>query len=268
MDNKNITIKPKSQFGFIDEVGLSAGDKTQPFMALGLLRVADTSEIHSRLYKLHYSYSAHNLTERKKLINSLTRDPKALKFHELNQLFLINRHHEFKYDSLGFPNLHKYKEIVDIIFDYPIEFECIVVDKSGEDFDLDKYGTYWHAYCKFLQLLIQDRNEDIPLIPILDFLHKPNDEMEIVTILNQLDNVVNAIQADSKCHVLLQISDLLLGAVIFEKKLEAGIYPVESNKVKARKEFNAYLKAKLNTNSLTKGLISSPIHFGVWDFRQ
>lgn len=92
--------------------------------------------------------------------------------------------------------------------------------------------------------------------------------MEIVSILNNLDNVANAIQADSKCHILLQISDMLLGAVIFEKKLEAGIYTTESNKVKARKEFNKYLKAKLNTNCLTKSIISSPLHFGVWDFKQ
>jgi Protein of unknown function (DUF3800) len=259
MTNNPTPIKAKTtpQFAFIDEVGLSAGDKMQPFMALGLLKIQDTSQIHSRLYKLHYSYSAHNLTERKKLINSLTQDPKALKFHELNSLFLLNRHHEFKYDSLGFPNLHKYKEVVDIVLDHPIEFDCIVVDKSGEDFDLEKYGTYWHAYCKYLQILITENKDNNNVIPILDFLHKPNDQLEIVEILNKLDNVVNAIQADSKCHILLQISDLFLGAVVFELKHKMGLFPIESNKVKARIEFGNYLCDKLGVNDLSDNFIKS-----------
>ena len=254
---KLIKTNNKAQFAFVDEVGLSAGDKLQPFMALGLLKVNDTSEIHSRLYKLHYSYSAHNLTERKKLINSITQEAKALKFHELNNLFLLNRHHEFKYDSLGFPNLHKYKEVVDIVLDYPIEFGCIVVNKSGEDFDLDKYGTYWHAYCKYLQILIEENTNGQNLIAILDFLHKPNDEQEIVEILNKLNNVVNAIQADSKCHILLQISDLFLGAVIFELKYKMGLFPTKSNKVKARKDFGEYLCQKLGISNLSDNFVDN-----------
>ena len=144
----------KTQFGFIDEVGLSVGDKLQPFMAIGLLKIQDTSEIQNRLYKLHYSYSAHNLTERKKLINSMSDEPRALKRHELNHLFLTNRHHEFKYENLGFPNLHKYKEVLDIVFNYRFEFDCIIVDKSAIDFDESLHGTCWNTYCKIVPKLI------------------------------------------------------------------------------------------------------------------
>jgi hypothetical protein len=43
-------------FGFIDEVGLSVGDISQPFMAIGLLLIKNTSKIQGELFKFHYSY--------------------------------------------------------------------------------------------------------------------------------------------------------------------------------------------------------------------
>jgi Protein of unknown function (DUF3800) len=257
-----------SKFGFIDEVGLSVGDKSQPFMAIGMLSIADTSELCGQLYKLHYSYHAFNLTERKKLVQEITKTSKSLKFHELNNLFLKNRHHEFKYEALGFPNLDKYKEVVDLLIKYDFAFDSIIVDKASEDFDISKYGTYWHGYSKFVKLLIENTTPpNTTIIPILDFLHKPNNEIEIVTQLNNLDCVENSLQADSKCFLLLQITDLLLGAVVFEKKYEMGLFPVESNKIKARKIFNNYLKEKLNLNSLTNGTTNKPRHFNIWNFK-
>jgi hypothetical protein len=39
-------MKIKTKFTFIDEIGLSAGDKSQPFMAIGMVLAEDTSALH------------------------------------------------------------------------------------------------------------------------------------------------------------------------------------------------------------------------------
>lgn len=235
-------------------------------MAIGLLLVKDTSRIQTELFKFHYSYHAFNLTERKKLINSLTDNPKILKNHELNNLFIKSRHHEFKFDALGFPNLEKYKQFLDIILDYPLEFHCVIVDKKSSDFDLVKYGSYWHAYTKFTKLLISQNTSAKHVIPILDFLHKPNNETEIAQELNKLDNVLNCLQADSKNLPLLQAADIFLGSVVFEKKKELGLYQ-NSNKVKAKTEFTSYLMQKLNRESLTSGRNDGTFCINIWNFK-
>jgi hypothetical protein len=256
-------------FCFVDEVGLQISDPSQPYMAIGMLKVKDIAKFNTDLYKFHYSYSAFNLTERKKLINSLVDNPKSLKRHELNNLFLNNRHHEFKYDCIGFPNLEKYTQLIDLILGFDFEFHCIIVDKIQPDFDIEKYGTYWHAYSKFLSLLIKYCCEEEKVVPIVDFLHKPNHEEEIVSILCRLPNVINAIQADSKSFPLLQITDLLMGAIIFEKKKSVGLFPDLSNKVRARNEFENYLKSKFNISCLHDGSGSknSLKKFNIWNFK-
>jgi hypothetical protein len=196
-------------------------------------------------------------------------EARALKRHELNQLFLNSRHHEFKYDAIGFPNLYKYKELIDLIMDFQFEFHCILVDKFSEDFDLEEYGSFWQAYSKFLCLLLKNTCSDGPVIPVLDFLHKSNSDEDIENILNRLDSVVGSIQADSKSFPLLQICDIFLGAVVFAKKREYGLFPNLSNKVRARNEFENYLKKSLSISSLTenRGTKNSVKKFNVWNFK-
>jgi hypothetical protein len=95
---------------------------------------------------------------------------------------------------------------------------------------------------------------------VLDYLHKPNDSVNIVDLLLPNSKVLNAIQTDSQSHILLQMSDLLLGALIFNLKYERGMFG-NSNKVRARLEFQTILQSyfdkyskshELNVIDLTK----------------
>jgi hypothetical protein len=182
--------------------------------------------------------------------------------HELNSLFLNNRHHEFKFENLGYPNLAKYKLLVDLVFNYDISFYGVIVDKTSPDFNIEKYGNYWHAYTKYLKLLLSQPDEDYHLINILDFLHKPNSKEEVVDAINTLENVVNSIQLDSKNTPLLQIADLLLGAAVFSKKIKIGIVG-QSNKTKARIEFCSYLNSKIiKKQTINKLSFVEIINFG------
>lgn len=257
-------------FCFIDEVGLNVGDPTQPFMAIGLLLIENDNLLNDRLHQLHYGFGGDNLVSRRQLIKSLIENSKSLKIHELNNIFLPSRHTEFKFENLGYPNLNKYKQIVNLVFTYKVQFHCIIVDKKRNDFDIEKYGSYWHAYTKFTKLLIKrtmEHYKKIQIIPILDYLHHPKSQDSITKSLNQSDFVVNSLQADSKCHLLLQVVDILLGAVIFEKKKELGIIQTNSKKSLCRSEFTNYLCQKLGREQITSGSTFKPTVFNIWDFK-
>lgn len=256
-------------FGFIDEVGLSAGDPQQPFMALGLLKLHNTSGINTELYKLLYGFTSYNIQQRRSLIRLLSDSSASLNISQLNNIFLPSRHHEFKYDSLGFPNISKYKEIIDLLMKYDFEFHCIVIDKQSEDFDREKYGTYWHAYCKFLSLLIKNTCENDKLLAVVDYLHKPESGQKIEDFLADLTCVTGVLQADSRSFPLLQITDILLGSIVFEKKKERGIYIRRSNKVKVREEFNQYLCTQLGIESLSKNQLAKckVKKINLWEFK-
>lgn len=231
-------------FGFVDEVGLSSGDKNeQPYLAIGLLQIEDTGQIQDELYKLHYSYSDHNLTTRKELISQLATKPRIVSFNELNSMFMITRHHEFKFDNLNHTNLHKYTEILDIIFKYKFKFSCIIVDKASKEFEGNESQRYWYGYSKYLSKLIDESVKD-KCIVILDFLHKPKDEVNIVKLLRSNKKVCNSIQTDSKSQLLLQVSDILLGVTIFKLKHSMSMFE-PSAKIEARLEFVNSLEARL-----------------------
>jgi hypothetical protein len=246
-------------FGFIDETGLGSGDMNeQPFLAIGLLQIEDTGQIQDELYKLHYSYSDHNLTTRKELITELTKKPRKVGFNELNSMFMISRHHEFKFDNLNQTNLDKYLDLIKIIFDYKFKFSCIIVDKSSKDFKSDSNQRYWYGYNKYLNELI-DKSVDDKCIVILDFLHKPKDEINIVELLHANPKVVNSMQTDSKSQLLLQISDILLGATLFE--IKQGILKFEdSPKIQARNQFVKAIKGYFRKNKINTSIkiIKSP----------
>lgn len=256
-------------FGFIDEVGLNVGDISQPFMAIGLFVTEKSNLLNEQLHDLHYGFNGFNLDKRKQLIQSLIEKPQSLKMHELNNLFLPSRHHEFKFDNLGYPTLDKYKQLLDIIFAYKIQFHCIIIDKNNPDFDRDKYKDYWHAYTKFTSLLIKRTTEyyKTDLTVILDYLNRPKGQIQICNTLNQIPRVMNSLQADSKSFLLLQVTDLLLGAVVFEKKKTLGIIQEDSAKSRCRTQFTKYLCEKLNRDQIIIGTTFAPIVFNVWDFR-
>ena len=237
-------LNKKSKFAFIDETGLGSIDPTQPYLAAGALIINDTSSIINEMYKLNYAFTEHNLTLRRELINSLVENPKALNREELNSIFLTTRHHEFKFENINPNNLEKYIELIDILFNYDFRFVALLKDKI----QIENTDS-WSNYCDLIVELVGSCGPS-KLIPVLDFAHKPADKQDIVKLLNVSKQVVNAMQSDSKSQILLQVTDLLLGSVLFEIKYKLGHFPNLTQKVKARKDFIKYLAYKFRSKKL------------------
>ncbi len=241
-------------FAFVDEVGFS-DDPSQPFIAIGLLKVLKPDILLEDLHKHHFDYSSQNKEKRREIIDGLLTNPKALNMDEYNSIFLSTRHHEFKFENITFPSLERYKELVTILINYPMEFTCLVVDKSRHP--LSQFDHFWQAYSYYLGCTLERiNNPDEKLIVIADWVNRPKENSNsLLDHIKPLPNVANVLQADSQSFLLLQMCDLLMGTIIFEKKHEAGIF-VESNKLKARLEFVEHFREKLKqTGNIKMGVI-------------
>ena len=99
-------------FGFMDETGVLANDPTQPYFALGLLRLNDTSKL---LQKITTIKARH-----KGIINSINKDNnfniQELKFNSLSQ---------GKY-------IQMYKDIVKACLDYEHFYFSTIIHFRGQ----------------------------------------------------------------------------------------------------------------------------------------
>ncbi|KKP60045.1 MAG: hypothetical protein UR54_C0021G0006 [Candidatus Roizmanbacteria bacterium GW2011_GWA2_34_18] len=264
-------------FSFIDESGvLDESKNTQPFFAVGFLRILDTSIVNDELIKKHYDYFSIQKEKRRNLLKDLKENPKILNTEELNLLFISTRHSEYKFTNINFTNLEKYKSIIDTALKFPLYFSALVIDKTDPLFNPTIYRNYWHAYIKYTKLLCgHNCNKDDRLCVIADYMNKPNNSNDIFEKeINSLPNVFNTLRAHSETFILLQICDLLLGSVLFEWRAKKGLMK-NSNRAKAKKEFVDYLINKLDISKYKKDKFPlaqsltchSPIYFSVWPLK-
>lgn len=125
---------------------------------------------------------------------------------------------EVKWNNVSPSKLDFYLQIIDLFFQNPVQFRCIVVDSKRVDIhnyhdDDNELGFYKFYY----QMLIHWLNEREDYWIYLDYKKNklPNRLHTLKNILNNSTfSVVKSVQAiDSKQSVLIQMADLLIGAV-------------------------------------------------------
>lgn len=264
-------------FAFIDESGvLDELKKVQPYFAVGFLRVGDTSIISEKLTQRHYDYFSIQKERRRNMMRELKENPKILSQEDLNLLLVSTRHYEYKFTSVTYTTLERYKSFLDTAFEFPLHFCALVIDKTDPLFDSAIYKNYWSAYIKYAKLLAQNNcGEENKLCIIADYMNRPSEsDVYFENELNQLPNVFNTLRAHSETFTLLQICDLMLGSVVFQWREKNG-FVRDSNRARAKKEFVKYLVSKLvipaNKRSdypLAQTITChSPIYFSVWPLR-
>jgi hypothetical protein len=231
------TDKGKTKFLFIDESGVLARDPAQPYFALGLLKIADTSQIYERLIDLR------------------ARATSAIQTKGLRRVF------EFKFNMVKGGNLHFYKELVDLFFEYPnLQFCCFAIDKRHPKFDLSKhFASHWDAYINFSKLQVRRNcDPDESVVIIADYISKPSASKRYYQReLSKLKRVDNAVLIESNASLFIQLVDVLTGCVIGDLK------GVRGNK----RILCDYLKSRCSIGSWGKNItLSSPNIFSVWHF--
>lgn len=186
---------------------------------------------------------------------------KCLRPHKLASFVqrLRDKNHfydEIKWKKVNAKNLSIMKSLIDAFFaTQNTSFYCIVLHKNNMDFEKYFNNDFFKAYQSFTTLLLKKSiHEDEMVSIIADYYSTPNkDEFEAkvrnyVNDHNQRMCVHSVVRIHSKGSDLIQIADLLMGAVNYEFKLKNKLIDAPS---KGKIELLDYLKTTIKVDDLT-----------------
>lgn len=202
IDTKDLKLSDYNQiwtkFCFLDETG-SLNDVNDPFFTVGILKLSQPYYLAS---KIDY--------ERRKR----------------------NFHDEMKFNKLSKNNLEFSKFIIDAVFDTrSVNFYSYSVDKDGDYFKREFGGDSWQAYEKLTIRLLKDAvlSDREILILVADYVPAPSHIRYEVNVKKEINNLSGRLalagvcRFDSRSNNLLQVVDLLVGAISYDLKLASGI---------------------------------------------
>jgi len=219
-DYKDIWTK----FCFLDESG-SLNDPKDPFFTVGFIKCSQPYFINS---KLTYERVKRN-------------------FHD-----------EIKFNKLSNKNFDFAKLALDSLFSTrSISFSSYTLDKHGEYFNREFGGDPWRAYEDISGRVLKSAipsNEII--IVIADFVQTPDYVRFEVNVKRKINEafqrlaVAGVCRFNSKSNDLLQLADLIVGAINYDLKLTTKVI-TSGDKYKRR--FVEYLKSNLGIQSFMGG---------------
>lgn len=201
-NNQNLTLANYKEiwtrFCFLDESG-SLNDIKDPFFTVGFIRCSQPYYINSRI-----------IYERKKL----------------------NFYDEMKFNRLSRKNLDFAKLALDTFFSTQnLYFSSYSLDKQGEYFNREFGGNPWKAYedisIRVLKSAATTANEI--LIVIADYVSAPDYVRFEVNVKRKINDdlkrlaIAGVCRFDSRSNDLLQLADLMIGAINYDLKLSTGV---------------------------------------------
>jgi len=219
-----------SKFCFLDESG-SLCDGSNPFFTLGVIKCSQPYYLYS---KLQY--------ERIKL-----------GFYD-----------EMKFNKISHKNISFLKFALDSFLDTrSINFYSYTLDKSGPYFKAQFNSDQWRAYEEIsIRLLMEgvlggDQNNDNNEIIILiaDHITTPKSVKYEVIVKDKINKqkarlaVAGVCRFDSKGNDLLQVVDLIIGAINYDLKLNFKLVSGDKHKI----QFLDYIKKQLGVSSFMDG---------------
>lgn len=212
-----------TKFCFLDETGTLSNQKDQYF-TIGILKMSQPYYLQSRLFY-----------ERSKI-----------RFYD-----------EIKFNKLSKNNISFARTAIDALFETrSISFYSYSISTKS-DYYLKRFDENpWAAYEQItLKLLDAALSEQEIIILIADHVTTPKDirfEVEVKKNFNQKKKriaLAGVCRFDSKSNDLLQLVDLLIGAITYDIKFTKNL--VDGSKYKL--EIVDYLKNKLGTSSFVTG---------------
>ena len=212
-----------TKFCFLDETGTLSDQKDQYF-TVGILKMSQPYYLQSKLF-----------FERSKI-----------RFYD-----------EVKFNKLSKNNVNFAKTAIDALFETrSISFYSYSISTKS-DYYLKRFDQNpWLAYEQItLKLLDAALSQQEIVILLADYVTTPKDirfEVEVKKKFNQYKErlaLAGVCRFDSKSNDLLQLVDLLIGAVTYDIKFSKKL--VDGSKYKL--DIVNYLKGNLGTDSLTKG---------------
>ena len=193
-------------FGFIDETGILQDVDNQPYFALGLLRLKNTSDL---LQKIMSIKARHN----------------GIFQNDINLQGNIDKGQNFNISELKFNKLKTkrylqlYMDIISACLEYDhFYFSARVVNKKKLLTNQQSIDT-WKLQLKLSKFHIKAHCKDSNKIAIIaDYLNRPQDKPSFEHSINQLPQVFNSCMLESDTSIFIQIVDILIGAVVYRYK--------------------------------------------------
>ncbi|MEK7564801.1 MAG: DUF3800 domain-containing protein [Patescibacteria group bacterium] len=212
-----------TKFCFLDETGALSGQKDQYF-TVGILKMSQPYYLQSRLFY-----------ERSKT-----------KFYD-----------EIKFNKLSKNNISFAKIAIDALFETrSVSFYSYSISTKSDyylkSFDVDSWSAYEQITLKLLDVALSQQEI---IVLIADYVTTPKNtrfEVEVKKNFNKNKKrlaLAGVCRFDSKSNDLLQLVDLIIGAITYDIKFKKKM--VIGSKYKL--EIVDYLKAKLGTGSFIRG---------------
>ena len=189
---------------------------------------------------------------------------KVLRPHKLNNFIKHIRDKNHFYDEIKWKKVSKRNiEIMKIIINkffstHNTNFYCIVLPKDEMNFEKYFNNDFFKAYKSFSVILLKNCIKKDEIVSVIaDHYPAPKkDEFEAktrnyVNDHNKALSIHSIVRIHSKGSNLVQLADLLMGAVNYEFKIKNNLIK-HPNKEKVN--LLDYLKNKLNTNDLSSGI--------------
>ena len=198
--------KIRTPFVFFDETG-SLNDRINRFFCLGMVKCMQPFYLDSRIREVRQKYQFYD---------------------------------EIKWNTLSKAKVAVIKEIVEAVFETPgIYFSCIVINKDNIKFEEDFDSNPYKAYEDFTEILLKSSIEENEILTVLaDFVTTPKNIRFEVDVKHNLNESLNRLaiggihRVDSKGINIIQIVDLLIGAVVYCFKKDLKLVSGDKNKMK------------------------------------
>jgi len=225
----------RTPFCFFDETG-NLNDKANRYFAMGMLKC-------SQPYYLDYEVQRLRQKE---------------KFYD-----------EIKFNKISRKNIKFALKVLDLVFVIPgLKFSFFVINKDDVNFQTEFKNDLWLAYEVFAEkLLIGNISPREIIIVLADYVTTPPKVKFEVNVKHSVNNhfkrlaIAGVCRVDSKGVNLIQIVDLVLGAVVYDYKLTNKLASGDKHKIKLLNEF----KKKLKIKSFVGGFRNSG--FNLYEYR-
>ncbi len=212
-----------TKFCFLDETG-TLNDQKDQYFTVGILKMSQPYYLQSKLFY-----------ERSKI-----------RFYD-----------EIKFNKLSKSNLSFAKTAILALFETKsISFYSYSISTKSDyflkNFDKNPWLAYEQVTLKLLGVALS--NHEI-IVLIADYVTTPKEirfEVDVKKHFNSENKrlaLAGVCRFDSKSNDLLQLTDLLIGAITYDIKLKKGLVPGSKYKI----ELVDYLKARLGTDTFVKG---------------
>ncbi|MBU1164152.1 DUF3800 domain-containing protein [Patescibacteria group bacterium] len=226
--NKNFK-DVKSCFCFLDETGLIYS-KRDKYFALGIVKCPEPQKLYRKIRMVRNKY---NYNE-------------ELKWASLDR--------KIRFDMA--------REFFNIFLSEAAEFNCIILNKDELDFkkyyNNNLYKVYRNFTVTLLKLIIGKKPDEVIIILADDYFSPGHVDLEI-TIKKFVNDhykkfvVAGVCQIDSKSSDLIQLTDLILGAIVYDLKKQEGM--IQKQNTFKRKFLNfIYQKLKIKKSFFSNRL--------------